>query len=79
MATRPSGSLATWRRKAVRRIGAVRRSTLAFIADQNADNDFVLLTIVDTVTADQTPTVVQNVPASGDVQEQQPPRWTPAP
>jgi len=31
MATRPSGSLATWRRKAVRRIGAVRRSTLAFI------------------------------------------------
>jgi len=32
MATRPSGSLATWRRKAVRRIGAVRRSTLAFIA-----------------------------------------------
>jgi len=32
MATRTSGSLATWRRKAVRRIGAVRRSTLAFIA-----------------------------------------------
>src|SRR3989441_12714299 len=37
MATRPSGSLATWRRKAVRRIGAVRRSTLAFIARMPED------------------------------------------
>jgi hypothetical protein len=32
MAKAPSGSLASWRRQAVRRIEAVRRSTLAFIA-----------------------------------------------
>ena len=32
MATGRSGSLATWRRQALRRIAAVRRSTLAFIA-----------------------------------------------
>ncbi|HEY3189508.1 MAG TPA: DinB family protein [Solirubrobacteraceae bacterium] len=31
MAKAPSGSLASWRRQAVRRIEAVRRSTLAFI------------------------------------------------
>ena len=32
MATRRSGSLASWRRQAIRNIEAVRRSTLAFIA-----------------------------------------------
>src|SRR5258705_12211019 len=32
MAARRSGSLASWRRQALRRIAATRRSTLAFIA-----------------------------------------------
>lgn len=32
MSRAPSGSLASWRRQAVRRIEAVRRSTLAFVA-----------------------------------------------